>query len=140
MEPVGYSGLDNRKGAFKMAIKKVNGLVPLMDISGITAGIVDVTDRRSQVRKDHAGARNTWTIQMTLHDNIMVTGLRSRALARERSDKPNDEGVLIWDISDPINPRQLSHWKTGSTGRTELHGRQVLTYPRLRWVTARIFW
>jgi hypothetical protein len=25
MEPVGYSGLDNRKGAFKMAIKKVNG-------------------------------------------------------------------------------------------------------------------
>ena len=25
MEPVGYSGLENRKGAFKMAIKKVNG-------------------------------------------------------------------------------------------------------------------
>ena len=25
MEPVGYSGLDNRRGAFTMAIKKVNG-------------------------------------------------------------------------------------------------------------------
>jgi hypothetical protein len=25
LEPVGYSALDNRKGAFKMAIKKVNG-------------------------------------------------------------------------------------------------------------------
>src|SRR6266511_5316715 len=25
MEPIGYSALDNRKGAFKMAIKKVNG-------------------------------------------------------------------------------------------------------------------
>ena len=25
MEPIGYSGLENRKGAFKMAIKKVNG-------------------------------------------------------------------------------------------------------------------
>src|SRR5262245_65529534 len=25
MEPIGYSGLDNRKGAFKMAIKKANG-------------------------------------------------------------------------------------------------------------------
>jgi len=26
MEPVGYSGLENRKGAFKMAIKKAGGL------------------------------------------------------------------------------------------------------------------
>ena len=25
MEPTGYSGLENRKGAFKMAIKKANG-------------------------------------------------------------------------------------------------------------------
>jgi hypothetical protein len=25
LEPVGYSGVDNRKGAFKMALKKVNG-------------------------------------------------------------------------------------------------------------------
>src|SRR5262249_54606841 len=31
-------------------------------------------------------------------------------------NKPNEEGVLIWDISDPVNPRQLSHWKTGATG------------------------
>jgi len=31
-------------------------------------------------------------------------------------DKPFDEGVLVWDISDPLNPKQLSHWKTGSTG------------------------
>jgi hypothetical protein len=54
---------------------------------------------------------------MTLHDNIMVTGLEKSSLAWGADpNKPNDEGVLIWDISDPINPRQLSHWKTGSTG------------------------
>ena len=24
--------------------------------------------------------------------------------------------MLIWDISDPVNPKQLSHWKTGGGG------------------------
>ena len=24
--------------------------------------------------------------------------------------------MLLWDISDPLNPKQLSHWKTGATG------------------------
>ncbi len=26
------------------------------------------------------------------------------------------EGISIWDISDPINPKLLSQWKTGSDG------------------------
>ena len=54
---------------------------------------------------------------MTLHDNIMVTALEKSSLAWGADpNRPNEEGVLIWDVSDPINPRQLSHWKTGSTG------------------------
>ena len=63
------------------------------------------------------GPKNTWDIQMTLHNNLMIT-----ALQQEPQDwggdpsKPYDEGVLIWDISDPTNPKLLSHWKTGSTG------------------------
>ena len=63
------------------------------------------------------GPANTWTIQMTLHDNIMVTSLEKAAPGwGSDPNKPNEEGVLIWDISDPVNPRQLSHWKTGATG------------------------
>jgi len=54
---------------------------------------------------------------MTLHDNIMVTALEKSSLAWGADpNKPNEEGVLIWDISNPINPRQLSHWKTGASG------------------------
>jgi hypothetical protein len=30
--------------------------------------------------------------------------------------KPQDEGVLIWDISNPEDPKQLAHWKTGASG------------------------
>ena len=120
MEPVGYSGLDNRKGAFKMAIKKVNGrwYLYMGHLWHYGWSIVDVTDPKDpKFVKTMPGPGNTWTIQMTLHDNIMVTGLEKSSLAWGADpNKPNDEGVLIWDISDPINPRQLSHWKTGSTG------------------------
>ena len=120
MEPIGYSALDNRKGAFKMAIKKVNGhwYLYMGHLWHYGWSIVDVTDPKDpKFVKTVPGPGNTWTIQMTLHDNIMVTALEKSSLAWGADpNKPNDEGVLIWDISDPINPRQLSHWKTGATG------------------------
>ena len=47
----------------------------------------------------------------------MITALQKSAAAWGADpSKPHAEGMLIWDISDPENPRQLSHWKTGSTG------------------------
>ena len=120
VEAVGYSGLDGRKGAFKMAVKKANGrwYLYMGHLWHYGWSIVDVTDPKDpKLVKTIPGPTNTWTIQMTLHDNIMVTGLEKSSLAWGADpNKPNDEGVLIWDISDPINPRQLSHWKTGSTG------------------------
>jgi hypothetical protein len=120
MEPIGYSGLDNRKGAFKVAIKKVNGrwYLYMGHLWHYGWSIVDVTDPRDpKFVKTVPGPGNTWTIQMTLHDNIMVTALEKSSLAWGADpNKPNEEGVLVWDISDPINPRQLSHWKTGASG------------------------
>jgi hypothetical protein len=120
LEPVGYSTLDNRKGAFKMAIKKVNGhwYLYMGHLWHYGWSIVDVTDPKDpKFVKTIQGPKNTWTIQMTLHDNIMVTALEKSSLAWGADpNKPNEEGVLIWDISDPVNPRQLSHWKTGATG------------------------
>ena len=120
MEPIGYSRLENRKGAFKMAIKKVNGrwYLYMGHLWHYGWSIVDVTDpREPKFLKTVPGPGNTWTIQMTLHDNIMITALEKSSLAWGADpNKPNEEGVLIWDISDPVNPRQLSHWKTGATG------------------------
>jgi hypothetical protein len=47
----------------------------------------------------------------------MITGLEqvSRRWGGDPS-KPHDEGFLIWDISDPINPKKLGQWKTGGRG------------------------
>ncbi len=120
MEPVGYSAMENRLGAFKMAIKKVNGRWYLYTSHLWHYGwsIVDVTDPRDpKYVKFIQGADNTWNIQVTLHDNIMVTALQKSSPAWGADpNKPNDEGILIWDISDPVNPKKLSQWKTGATG------------------------
>ena len=80
--------------------------------------IVDVTDvKNPKVVKFVPGPPNTWTIQMEMHDNIMLTALQVQPpIWGGDPNKPHDEGVLIWDISDPVNPKQLSQWKTGSTG------------------------
>ena len=103
--------------------------------------IVDVTDPKDpKFVKTIPGAGNTWTIQMTLHGNIMVTALEKAAVGWGADpNKPNEEGVLIWDISDPVNPRQLSHWKTGATGthRNSYPGGRYATCRRPRRALAR---
>jgi hypothetical protein len=119
MKPIGYSDL-NGHGAFKMAIKQVNGRWYLYMGHLWERGwtIVDVTDAANlKVLKFISGPANTWTIQMELHDNLMLTALQDFTPDWGKDpEKPFDEGVLLWDISDPVNPKQLSHWKTGATG------------------------
>ncbi len=120
VKPIGYSGLDGRGGAFKMAIKKVNDrwYLYLGHLWHFGWSIVDVTDPvNPKYVKFIPGAPNSWNIQMELHDNLMLTALQgcSKEWGCE-PDKPHDEGVILWDISDPVNPKQLSHWKTGAGG------------------------
>jgi len=122
MTAVGYSDLDGRGGAFKMAIKNVGDKWYLymghLWHRGWT--IVDVTDPTAptMVKFIPWPQENTWTLQMEVHGNLMITALE-RAMGSGWGgdpDKPFDEGVVIWDLSDPVNPTQLAHWKTGSTG------------------------
>src|SRR5579883_1807054 len=111
IKPIGYSDLDGRGGAFKMAIRHVNGrwFLYLGHLWNHGWSIVDVTDPTNpKVAKFIPGPDNTWTIQMELHDNLMLTALqKSSAEWGNDPSKPNDEGLLIWDISDPLNPKQL---------------------------------
>jgi len=120
MKAIGYSGLDCRGGAFKMAIRQVAGRWYLYMGHEWHRGwsILDVTDPTNPMYvKFVEGPDNTNTIQMEFHDNIMVTALqRKQPNWGGDPNRPNEEGALIWDISDPVNWKQLSHWKTGSTG------------------------
>ena len=74
---VGYSEIDGRPG-FKMAIREVNGrwYMYMGHLWHRGWSILDVTDpAKPQVLKFVAGPENTWTIQMDLHDDIMITGM-----------------------------------------------------------------
>ena len=103
-----------------MAIKQVNGrwYMYMAHLWHYGFTILDVTDARNpKVVKWVPGPENSWDIQVTLHDNLLITGL-----AKQPPDwggdnaKPFAEGALLWDISDPVNPKQLAHWKTGDIG------------------------
>ncbi|MBI2220341.1 MAG: hypothetical protein HYU53_03945 [Acidobacteria bacterium] len=119
VEAVGYSEIDGRPG-FKMSIREVGGrwylyMGHLWD-RGWT--IMDVTTPATpKVVKFVPGPDNTWTIQMEVHGSTMVTALQQGGAGWGTDpDKPFDEGFLIWDISDPVNPKRLGQWKTGGRG------------------------
>jgi hypothetical protein len=121
MKPIGYSGLDGHGGAFKIAIREVNNrwYLYMGNIWEPGLMIVDVTDPTNpQYLKFilQPQLSNLWAIQVTLHDNLLITALERTGRGPADPAKPVPEGVLLWDISDPVNPKQLSHWETGARG------------------------
>jgi hypothetical protein len=128
MFPVGYSDLNGRGGAFKLSIKHVNGHWYLymghLWNSGWT--ILDVTDPSNpHVANFIPGPENTSTLQMTMHNDLMVTALEQplRGWGGD-PDKPFDEGVLLWDIHDPVHPKLLS--------ATRIRAASTRFFPRIR--------
>ncbi len=116
---VGYSEVDGRP-PFKLAIQQVGARWYLymghLWHRGWT--IMDVTDpSKPSVLNFLPGPSNTWTIQMALEQNKMITALeRMPASWGGDPTKPNDEGVLIWSLTDPVRPQLLGQFKTGGSG------------------------
>jgi hypothetical protein len=80
--------------------------------------ILDVTDPSSPEHVTFLpGPENTWTIQIQVAEGKMVTALERIAPGWGGAEgRTFSEGFLIWDVSDPIRPRQLGHYRTHSTG------------------------
>lgn len=119
IQTIGYSDLNGRP-AFKLSIREHQGRWYLYTGHLWDSGwsIVDVTDSaQPKVVKFIEGPVNTWTIQMELSGNTMITALEQIFPNFGASkQQPFDEGVLIWDIRDPVNPRRLGQFRTGGTG------------------------
>jgi len=119
VDPLYYSELDGRP-AFKMAIRHVHGRWYLYTGQLWDRGrsVVDVTGPTApHVLNFIPGPAITATLQGDLAGDTMVTALE-KILPGFGGDPDAlcDEGALIWDISDPINPRQRGHLFTGGTG------------------------
>ena len=121
MELVAYHNLDGKPG-FQMAMQEVNGKYYLylshFKHSGWT--IMDVTEPSTPrfVRfVPGPDKKGQTTPKLQVADGIMVTALGGSLpmLHGTSWDDPFEEGIYIWDVQDPENPKRLSHWKTGVT-------------------------
>ena len=118
MKPIGYSDLGGHE-AFKMAIKHVGNRWFLFMGHFVANGwsVVDVTDPTNpKVVKFLPGPTPTSAGQVDLHGDLMITALQDRAGYGGDPNKKVVEGVLLWNIADPLNPEQIAWWKTGATG------------------------
>jgi hypothetical protein len=116
VKPVGFSALGGHYGAFKMALRHVNDRWYLYMGQSFDQGwsILDVTnpsDPKYVKFIPYTGAPGLLTAQITLHDNLMITSLNG-----DRTHPNPGPAILLWDISDPINPKQISEWTGGSVG------------------------
>lgn len=126
VELISYHELDNRP-AFKMAMQVVDGrwYLYLAHLWHRGWTIMDVTNpAHPDIVKFVPGPENTFTTQIQVADGIMITALEKigagingrETLWGGDASKPNEEGIFIWDVHDPGNPKRLSHFETGGNG------------------------
>ncbi len=114
LEVVGFTGLGGRPGAFKLAIRHAaNGHWYLYAGHSFDLGwsIIDVTEPanpRYVKFIPYETQAKVLTAQLTLHDNLMITAI-------DQVSK-TDPALLIWDISDPENPKRIGEWKGAEGG------------------------
>jgi hypothetical protein len=132
LKPIGYTDLNGRRGGIKLAIKKVGERWVLYK-GGSGIEVVDVTNPEDpRLVKVVPGPKGTSAFQVTQHGNLLLLGLSRPITAAESAgeadgwttllekptpaDKPYEEGVALYDISDPWDPRLISKWGSGGQG------------------------
>ncbi len=120
-EPVAYHDLEG-KPCFKMALQVVDRRWFLYATrfweSGTT--ILEVTDPASpQIVGEIRGPddRNVATWQVQVADGLLVHGLQHRPPPwGGEAGTAGEEGIQLWDVSDPEKPRPVSSYRYGSIG------------------------
>ena len=119
VDVVGYHDLEGRPG-FKMGLAEVGGrwflYLGLLWHRGWA--IVDVTDPSDpRYVRWIRGPVNTWTIQVQVAAGTLVTALEKIDQGwGDRPGEPFEEGLIIWDLSDPEDPTPLGRFATGGNG------------------------
>ena len=135
VEAIAYHDLERRPG-FKMTLLERGGRWYLYTGCFWHRGwnILDVTDpARPELVNFLEGPRNTFTLQVDLADNTLITSLEKgleNAPWGLDPQGPYEEGVLLWDLTNPIRPRRVGHYRTGGRG-THRNGYQGGRYMHL---------
>ena len=117
MEVLGYTIMDGRPG-FKLTMTRANNRWYLITAHYSVPGwsVIDVTDPKNpQTVKFIPGPPNTNTVQVDMADGIMVASLgrpENRGGTGMDPSKPYEAGIILFDMKDPLNPKELGRWHT----------------------------
>jgi hypothetical protein len=119
IDRIGYNDLEGRAG-FKLAMKEADGHFFLYVASMWEPGlsILEVTDPENpRFVRFIAGPPNTWCLQVQVAGDRMITNLEPvpAGWGSSGAGEPQD-GFVIWDLTDPVDPRQLGTWRSGNRG------------------------
>jgi len=139
MEPIGFLDYHDRYSG-KLTIKESDGHWYLYQAYNKTKDgkppaivVTDVTDPSNPKVVNQIDYPMDGNIaQVTLHGDILITGL-ARQLTKydtthainfmaefqpdpPAADKLKYEGIIIWDVSNPTEPVEISRWETGAYG------------------------
>jgi len=129
---VGYDDLDGHSG-FKLAMQEVDGSFYLYVAALWEPGlnIIDVTDpEHPRYVRWVSGPPGTWTLQVQVAEGKMITNMEPIPQGWGTPSSSFQEGITIWDVADPENPKELGTWSPGATGTHRNHyegGRYVHT-------------
>lgn len=119
LDVVGYHDLD-RKPGFKMGLREAGGrwYLYLGRLWHRGWAVLDVTEPAElRLLREIRGPANTWTIQVQVAGDTMVTALEKIDHGwGDDPDAPFEEGLLIWDLSEPDAPVVAGRFRTGGNG------------------------
>lgn len=123
IEVVGFHDLGGKPG-FQMALQKVNGRYFIYTASYRHNGwnILDVTDPSDpkfvKWLEGPDNNDNQGCPKIQIADGIMITALSGLINFLHGTDNSESvkRGIIIWDVKDPENPKQLSVFETGGFG------------------------
>ena len=105
---------------FKLALQVVDGrwILWASHFWEPRVSAIDVTDPcRARLIATIDAPEGTATWQVQVADGLLVQGMEHLPPAWGGDpDRPGDEGVRVFDVSDPSRPALLSHWRTGDHG------------------------
>lgn len=129
-EPVGFTSVPG----FKLAINRDGDRWFLYTGSRRDGTfVIDVTKPENPITLTNLPAPpNTLESQVTVHDDLLITGMSRTFTAEEMNgsapdptsvvqpptapDRPYSEGVRLWSLDDPANPTEISRWSAGGLG------------------------
>jgi hypothetical protein len=112
------------RAGYQMAMVEEQGRHYLYVLHWATAGItiLDVTDPRAPELLNHvpepSGKQGISMVKLQVADGIGISHMQTRKFDLFFGPQPAgteyDEGVLIWDFKNPVHPKVISRWNTGT--------------------------